>query len=61
MKIQIISNSAAIRASPTTVPPRPAAKMLEKRAAMASLVKKYKQVDFNNELNSAMAVYEKNK
>ena len=36
--------------------PGRSARMLEKRAAMASLVKKYKQVDFNNELNSAMAV-----
>ena len=41
--------------------PGRSARMLEKRAAMASLVKKYQEVDFNTWLNSAMAVYEKNK
>ena len=33
----------------------------KKSAAMASLGKKYQEVDFNTWLNSAMAVYEKNK
>ena len=41
--------------------PGRSARMLEKRAAMASLVKKYQEVDFNTWMNAAMAVYEKNK